>query len=405
MQHSLENFSRAGLEDALKRRGRLGHLKRLFRHHDDLVRTACLLYTLSVVAMSAFLMVWSTGEFESVTLGIVVGAAASAVLGAVFGSAIPMAWARYAADGVLARFLPACQACRMASLPLVRLASPLDGVIRRLVGATRRRRKISPVEAELLSVIAEGEREGVFDSVRRDMIERVLAFARSDASSIMTPRTDIVSIDAHTALSEARALIASSGYSRIPVMRGNIDTIVGILYAKDLLDRAADESVQTRRVKDVCRPPLFVPETKKLDELLREFQDNRAHIAVVLDEYGGTAGLVTIEDVVEEIVGEIADEYERAPAELIRRIEGRSFEVEARVHIRQLNEELGLALPESDDYETLGGFVLARMGSIPKTGESLQEPALKITVLEADPRRLLRLRIDLPTEQTPEKSI
>ena len=168
-------------------------------------------------------------------------------------------------------------------------------------------------------------------------------------------------------------------------MRGNIDTIVGILYAKDLLDRAGDAGGEPPRAKDVCRPPLFVPETKKLDELLQEFQGDQVHMAIVLDEYGGTAGLVTIEDVVEEIVGEIIDEYEQAPPAPIRRLEGRSFEVEARVHIRQLNEELGLALPESDDYETIGGFVLSRMGYIPKAGEALQDPALKITVLEAEP--------------------
>ena len=129
-----------------------------------------------------------------------------------------------------------------------------------------------------------------------------------------------------------------------------------------------------------------MPETKKLDELLPEFQGDKVHMAVVLDEYGGTAGLVTIEDVVEEIVGEIVDEYEQAPPQPIRRLEGRAFEVEARVRISELNDELGLTLPESEDYETIGGLVLSRLGYIPKAGEALQEPGLKITVLEAEPQ-------------------
>ena len=135
MQYSLRTFSRAGLEEALKRRGRLKDLERLFRHHDDLLRTVCLLYTLSLVAMTACMLLWSTGAFGQDALGVVVGVLAAAFLGAVFGSAIPMAWSRYAADGALAALLPACQACRVVFLPVVRMAAPLDGIIRRLAGA------------------------------------------------------------------------------------------------------------------------------------------------------------------------------------------------------------------------------------------------------------------------------
>ena len=155
------------------------------------------------------------------------------------------------------------------------------------------------------------------------------------------------------------------------------------------------------RVKDVCRSPLFVPETKRLDELLRDFQGDKVHMAIVLDEYGGTAGLVTIEDVVEEIVGDIIDEYEQEPPKTIRPLAERSFEVEARVRVDALNRELSLHLPEHEDYETIGGFVLSRLGYIPKAGESLEHGGVRITVLEAEQRRITRLRIDMPAPEPP----
>ncbi|MBM4018790.1 MAG: HlyC/CorC family transporter, partial [Planctomycetes bacterium] len=226
---------------------------------------------------------------------------------------------------------------------------------------------------------------------------------RTDAGQIMTPRTDIVSIEASASADAARALVAASGHSRIPVTKGNIDTVVGILYAKDLLERACGTAGATElRVRDVMRPPLFVPETKRLDELLREFQGDKVHVAIVLDEYGGTAGLVTIEDVVEEIVGEIVDEYEQAPPKPVRPVAERSWEVEARLRIDELNRELGLAIPEHEDYETIGGFVLARMGYIPKAGEAFEHDGARVTVVEAEARRIVKVRIDLPPpEQAP----
>jgi CBS domain containing-hemolysin-like protein len=227
------------------------------------------------------------------------------------------------------------------------------------------------------------------------MIEGVIRFKKADVTETMTPRTDIVSIDADATPDEARRLIVLSGHSRIPVTGGAIDTIVGILYAKDLLsDEAAGRTTAPVRVADVMRPPLFIPATKRLDELLAEFQRAKVHMAVVLDEYGGTAGLVTIEDLIEEIFGVITDEHEDAPPSPIRRIAPRTWEVEARAHIDELNDELSLNLPENEDYETIGGFVLSRLGYIPKAGESLEHQGLRITVLEAEDRRITRLRIE-----------
>jgi putative hemolysin len=399
--YALNNFSRARLEEALKRRGRVGQLRRLFRHHEELSRAMGLMHVMSLVALTLLMLGWATDRIGDNWVGWTVGILLAAAGSLIFGGVIPMAWARYAADGVLAVTLPLCHLCRMVFYPLGRGLGPLDAVVRRLAGAADGDRPSSPIDEEIRSVLAEGEREGVLGKAQKEMMEAVIQFNNTDASRIMTPRTDIIGIEAGASVDEARTLIASSGHSRIPVTKGNIDTIVGILYAKDVLERGCGAGTEQVRVRDVMRPPLFVPETKKLDELLQGFQGDKVHMAIVLDEYGGTAGLVTIEDVVEEIVGEIVDEYEQAPPKPIRPVAERAWEVEARVPVDEVNRELAIAIPETEDYETIGGFVLARMGYIPRQGEVLQHDAVRITVLAAEERRVLKLRIDLPAPTPP----
>ena len=397
LTHSaLRLFSRARLETTLRERRRLGDLERLYRHHEDLVQMARSLHILGLIALTVVATLWSTGRFGFGAMGWAIGVALAAGVGVLFGGAIPMAWAKYAAEGVLSATLPVCQVCRAAFAPAQLVLRVFDRLVRRLAGVSDESRAVSHIEEEIRSVVGEGEREGILQQDQKDMIESVIKFRKADASQIMTPRTDIVSIDVGATTQEARALVARTYHSRIPVTRGNIDTVVGILYAKDLLDLESGEGAARQLlVKDVMRPPQFVPETKKLHELLREFQSDKVHMAIVLDEYGGTAGLVTIEDVVEEIVGEIVDEYEQEPPKPIRGLGEHAYEVEARVRIGDLNGELSLRLPEGEDYETIGGFVLSRLGYIPKTGEALQYDNLRITVLEADERRIIRLRIEL----------
>ena len=393
--NALRSFSRARLAEALGRKGRLAQLAYLSEHHGDLLQMTRSLHLASVVALVVLAEVWATGRFGSGAAGWLIGGAVAAVVGVIAAGVVPLAWANYAAESVLATLLPACRLCRAVLAPLLAVFRIMDGLVRRLAGVPKGAAPANDIEEEIVSVADEGEREGAIEEGQVSMIENVLKLRRADASQIMTPRTDIVSLDARQSVEAARRLIAQSGYSRIPATRGNLDTIVGILYAKDLLDRAADEEAGHLTVEDVMRTALFVPETKPLDELLREFQANKVHMAVVLDEYGGTSGLVTIEDVVEEIVGEIVDEHEPEPPRAIRRVAERTFEVEARVRIDELNDALNVDLPEDDDYETVGGFVLSRLGYIPEAGESLEHNGLRITVLEAEVRRITRLKIDL----------
>jgi CBS domain containing-hemolysin-like protein len=217
----------------------------------------------------------------------------------------------------------------------------------------------------------------------------------------MTPRTDIIAIEINDDLTTVLEAIRDKGYSRIPVYEGTIDHIIGLIYAKDLLTEIGrDPGAFTLR--DKLRPAYYVPETKLLRNLLHEFQTQKLHIAVVLDEYGGTAGIVTIEDILEELVGEIADEYEQTPTEMFRKIDEQTFEVDARMYIDDANSELDIELPDEEDYDTLGGFVFSHLGYIPKVGDRFDYGPLTISVTAAGPRAVKRLRIKKkPVENKP----
>jgi len=344
---ALRCFSRSRLEHVLARRGRLRRLGRLLEHYDELLRTTVLLHILCLVAWAALAEAWAVGQFGGGAAGWLIGGGLAAVVGVTVAGIIPMA------------------------------------------------------EEEIRSVVSEGEREGTIEEDQKEMIEGVIEFKKADVTEIMTPRTDIVSIEADALADEARQRVAESGHSRLPVTENGIDSIVGVLYAKDLLLQGTGGGRdEPQHARNLMRPPLFVPETKRLDELLSGFRRAKVHMAIVLDEYGGTAGLVTVEDIVEEIFGEIVDEYEQVPPQPIRRIADRMFEVEARVHIDELNDDLSLHLPEDEDYETIGGFVLSRLGRIPKAGEVLERDGLRITVLEAEAMRITRLRLELTPDAT-----
>jgi CBS domain containing-hemolysin-like protein len=230
------------------------------------------------------------------------------------------------------------------------------------------------------------------------MIASVMEFRDKDVAEIMTPRTEIIAMPTTATLFEAKETIVREGHSRIPVYGENIDDILGVLYAKDLLNCDEREPFDPT---EVMRKVPFVPETKRIPDLLKELREKKVHLAIVVDEYGGTAGLVTIEDIIEEIVGEISDEYETAEPAPIRRLDERTLEVDARVHIDELNEELHIELPEDKDYDTVGGFMFSEMGKVPAVGEELRYRNVRFKVLDAEARKINRLRVELLVEEKP----
>jgi putative hemolysin len=213
---------------------------------------------------------------------------------------------------------------------------------------------------------------------------------------VMTPRTEMHMLQAQQPWDEVLEYITSVGHTRLPVYDKSRDDIVGILYIKDLLPELAKSSEETRRpITEILRKPLFVPESKAVDDLLQLFQHSRTHIAIVLDEYGGVSGLVTIEDVLEEIVGEIEDEFDAEVEEDIRKIDDDTCEALGRAHVDQINALMGFDLPEDETFDTIGGFVFDQFGRVPTTGESLTwNDAVQVKVLEAARRRVGKVRLE-----------
>lgn len=222
------------------------------------------------------------------------------------------------------------------------------------------------------------------------LLRSVVDFGETLVREVMTPRPDIVAIKATATIDDLRQLVREQEYSRLPVYNENLDNIVGLIVVKDLIQMTSEPD-GTRAVTTMMRPAAFVPETKRVVDLLREFQQGRFQLAMVVDEYGGTAGLVTVEDVVEELVGEIRDEYDIEAEPIVREADD-SFVFSAKVGIREMAERLGIEI-EDGDFETVGGFVLSRVGRVPAVGERFELDGLDVEILEAERRRIHKIRV------------
>ncbi len=247
---------------------------------------------------------------------------------------------------------------------------------------------------EIRSIVTEGQREGVIEEDAREMIESVIELSEVAVGQIMTPRTYMISLHVETPWEQVVKFVIDSQHTRIPVYAKTRDDIVGILHIKDMLGEMA-RATGRRSLTEIVRKPFFVPETKKVDELLAEFQRSRNHMAIVLDEFGGVSGVVTIEDAIEQIVGEIADEYDEALVDGIKVHNETSAEVLARVPIHELNERLGLSLPEDQDFDTVGGLIFHELGRIPAPGEELTIGDVRLRILDAGRRRIDRVAIEV----------
>ena len=324
----------------------------------------------------------------------VVGAATAAAIIAIFGVAIPHAWAAYAGEKALAVVYVVLVACRYLLYPVTAVMQAFDLPIRRLTGLSDQEANNSDsAKQEILQAASEGRAEGAVDAEEVDMIESVIEFGQTHAGQIMTPRTDVFAMPVETLWDQGCIKVVEAGHTRVPVYQDSLDNIIGILYAKDLLGHIGSD--QPPSLRGIMRKPYFVPETMVLNDLLREFKARKVHMAVVLDEYGGTAGIVTIEDVLEEIVGEISDEYDRAEPALVKRIDRKAAEVDGRLHIDDLNDTFGLDIPEDEDYDTVAGFIFSELGFIPAADETLEAGGARFTVLAADERKITKLRVEL----------
>lgn len=387
---ALRSYSFARLQEAFREADKEKAFERFTDKEEKLIATCQVVRLLSNAGMFAVL----ASVMTSYGIGLLWVFVAAFVLVWMLSFIIPYSWAKHTSEAILLKTCRLLELSASAAGPILWVVSVHDALVRRLAGVS----EMNPDQAqedkqeEIMSLVEQGRAEGVVDAEEKEMIENVLELGDTTAEEIMTPRTDMVAIEADSDLQTVLKRISQAGHSRIPVYEGTIDNIIGLVYAKDLLAEIGKEQGGFRLVEKM-RKAYFVPETKPLRVLLKEFQTQKLHIAVVLDEYGGTAGIVTIEDILEELVGEIVDEYEDMPAETLRKIDDRTVEIDARMYIDDLNDEFDLELPEDEDYDTAGGFVFSYLGYIPKSGETFEYGPVTFTVVSAEDRRINRLRI------------
>lgn len=258
-------------------------------------------------------------------------------------------------------------------------------------------------EEEIMSLVTAGHTGGTIEEEEKEMIYSVLQLDQTAARELMTPRIDIVALEVNTPIMQALETVLDTGFSRIPIYEENIDNIVGVLYAKDLLNvlrQPTRDTFDTTPVRDLLRPAYFVPETKRADELLRELQNRKVHMAIVVDEYGGTSGLVTIENLVEEIVGDIMDEYDLHEEEELVQVSEDEYLIEASMNVDDVNEHLDLHIGEDeeeeyDETDSLGGFIYTRLGRVPHLGETIETKQVTLRVESLEGRRIRKVLLTL----------
>ena len=291
------------------------------------------------------------------------------------------------------------------ALPAVKVISFFSDLIVKPFGGHVRFSSPILTEEELKMLVEAGEEEGVIEEEEREMIHSIFAFTDTVTRQVMVPRTDMHTASITNTLDELLDIITSTGHSRIPIYEDNVDNIVGVVHAKDLLSVLRQEK-HFFDIKGVMREAYFIPETKDVDELLAEFKRSNIQMAIVRDEYGGTAGLVTVEDLLEEIVGEIRDEYD-VEEPLIEIIDEDHAMVSARMSVDDLNEQMNLKIPESEEYETIGGFVFDLFGRQPAEGEIISYSNVDFMVADVEGGRLQRIsitRTERPEEPVDEGS-
>ncbi len=383
---ALRGMSKVKLHDAFRAAGKDAHFDRFYQQSEAINLTCGFFRLLANTGIILGLTHLFADRHYLVTLIV------SMVLIETFALAIPHSWSKHAGKSILPRTYPLMVFILILMKPILQIFVWHDRLVRRLAGAPNRSTD-EIMEEQLLSAVEQGKLEGVVDDEEMDMIENVLELDETTAEQIMTPRTDLIALPSDADLSTIVKTISHAGHSRIPIYEGTIDNIIGVLYVRDLLSEIGGNPGEFNLRKKM-RSVYFVPETKPLRDLLHEFKKQKLHIAVVLDEYGGTAGIVTIEDILEQLVGDIEDEYDTEQTETFKNISDTITEVDARMYIDDVNAQLHIQLPDEEDYDTLGGFVFSHLGYIPKTGQTFDYQGLRFTITGAEPRSVRRVRIE-----------
>jgi putative hemolysin len=386
------SLGRTRLKELAEQQGKTpGPLAPLLAQPHELLVTLLVGITLVNIGASALAAAIAEQLFGSKGLAIAIGA--MIFLLTVFGEVLPMTLAvehplRFSA------WVNRPVAWLSVIMRPVRVGlGALTTVTLRIVGSERRQGQPEISEEELRTLVDVGAREGVVDRTEREMIHKVFELEDTLVREVMVPRPDMFCLDVTTEPAQVLPLLREQLHSRVPVYEETIDQIVGVLYTKDLLPYLGGLPADFA-LRQHLHPPYFVPGSKRADALLREFQAKKLHLAIVVDEYGGTAGLVTLEDLLEELVGEIRDEYDE-DERLIQRVPPRSFRVSGRLPIDELNATTGLRIPD-DSFDTVGGWVLDLFGRVPHKGEKKQVDGVRVAVEKVERTRVLEVLVTLP---------
>jgi putative hemolysin len=310
-------------------------------------------------------------------------------LNVVFFELVPRSWATAHPHRAAVRSAGLLRTFDFAFYPLTWLATRLAGLVTKRVGADAKFAKENQAEEEIKELLDNYEETGELDEEERDLLHSVFDFGDTVAREVMTPRVDLESVPVESSLVEIANLVEATGHSRFPVHEDTDDQIVGIVHAKDIL-RVMARGQADLSLRQIMRPAFFVPENKSLHDLLQEMRASKTQMVIVQDEFGGTAGIVTVEDIVEELVGDIVDEYDNETPDFVAAEDGHS--VRGKTHLDDVNEELGTAF-ESDEFDTIGGYVFGLFGRQPTVGESLEHAGYRFVVEESDGRRIERVKI------------
>jgi len=364
-----------------------------FRSPERLLSTAMMGVTIAHITASS-VATWALLPVAGGAAAILVTVALTPIM-LVFGEVIPKAVARERATGLILWLFPVIEALGRLLTPLTWGANALVGRALSLFGRERTstRQFVSREELKLLLQMEPEEADVTVSEA--EMIDKIFDLGETAVREVMVPLVDVAALPETASRADAVHLIQERGFSRIPVFTDQVFNIVGVVTAMDLLRRGGEAT----DVRALMRPATYVPETKRIDDLLREMQKNRVQLAVVVDEYGGAVGIVTVEDIVEEVVGEIRDEHDRTP-DTVERLPDGSYRVAGRASLEEVNEALEWDLPKGD-FETVAGLVLATLHRIPLVGEVFRVRRFTITVLEADKRRVLTVRIIPDTPKKP----
>ncbi len=329
---------------------------------------------------------------------VVVTVSVLSLVAVLFGLFVPRAIAARHAQAVLLFLVWPLEVVTWVTRPLVAVLFFLTQAVTRPFGANPQAGTLV-TEEEIRALVETGQAQGVLEPKEREMISSIFELGEKQVREVMIPRTDLVALDVRTPMPEVLDQITRVGHSRLPVYEGSADDIIGILYVKDLFRRLA-RGERELELRPLLRSAHFIPETKKVDDLLREMQRDKVHLAIVVDEYGGTAGLVTIEDIVEEIVGEIRDEYD-VEQELVLPVSEHEAVMDARVPFEDVRETFDLDVEPSEDYDTLGGFITNQLGRFPRAGEQIEAAGVRFAVETVEGRRIRRVRVTrlVPSEE------